>query len=61
MVTEKRLMRDCGLKPRKTGDLPKEKLEQILGRIYPLEIVNDLMEKLCCVEEGEEDVKSCDD
>lgn len=41
------MRRDVGLKPRTTGDLPPEKLEQILGRIYSEETVAELMEKLC--------------
>jgi hypothetical protein len=35
------------MKPRQTGDLPPEKLEQILGRIYPEDTVAELMKKLC--------------
>lgn len=41
------MRRDFSLKPRTTGDLPAEKLEQILSRIYPEETVAELMEKLC--------------
>ena len=41
------IKRDFNLKPRTTGCLPPEKLEQILGRIYPEETVADLMDKLC--------------
>lgn len=41
------MKRDVGLKPRKTGDLPPEKLAQILGTIYPGETVGELMDKLC--------------
>ena len=41
------MKRDFSLKPRTTGDLPPEKLEQILGRIYPEETVAELMDKLC--------------
>lgn len=57
MANEKRLMRDVGLKPRTTGDLPPEKLEQILGRIYPEETVEELMEKLCDRNGGADDGK----
>lgn len=45
------MKRDFSLKPRTTGDLPPEKLEQILGRIYPEETVKELMEKLCTTED----------
>ena len=55
MASEKRLKRDVGLKPRKTGDLPAEKLKHILGRIYPEETVAELMEHLCAMEGGNED------
>lgn len=49
MQTEKgeTMKRDFSLKPRTTGDLPPEKLEEILGRIYPEETVAELMGKLC--------------
>ena len=47
--------RDFSLKPRTTGDLPPEKLEQILGRIYPEETVEMLMKKLCDKDGGKED------
>ena len=57
MANEKRLMRDVGLKPRTTGDLPPDKLEQILGRIYPEETVEELMEKLCDRNGGADDGK----
>ena len=57
METKKRNRRDVGLKPRKTGDLPPEKLEQILGRIYPEDTVKELMDKLCDMDGGTEDGK----
>ena len=38
-------MRDFALKPRTTGDLPPEKLEEILSRIYPEETVAELMDR----------------
>ena len=60
MATEKRLKRDIGLKPRKTGDLPPERLAQILGGIYPEGTVTEIMEKLFYVNGGTED-ESCDD
>ena len=41
------MKRDLSLKPRTTGSLPPEKLEQILGQIYTEETVDDLMDKLC--------------
>jgi len=41
------MKRDFSLKSRTTGDLPPEKLEQILSRIYPEETVVELMDKLC--------------
>ena len=47
-------MRDVSLKPRKTGDLPREKLEEILGRIYPEEAVAELMENLFGKDKPEE-------
>lgn len=47
MENEKLIKRDFSLKPRTTGDLPPEKLEDILGRIYPEETVAELMNKLC--------------
>ena len=40
------MKRDFSLKPRTTGNLPPEKLEQILGQIYPEETVVELMDKL---------------
>ena len=46
--------RDFSLKPRQTGDLPPEKLEQILGRIYTEETVEELMKKLCTKEVKED-------
>ena len=55
MASEKRLKRDVGLKPRTTGDLPAEKLRNILGRIYPEETVAELMDRLCDKEGGNED------
>ena len=39
------MIRNCGLKPRETKELPPEKLQEILSRIYPKEIVDDLMNK----------------
>ena len=47
MANEKRLNRDIGLKPRSVGNLPPEKLAQILGSIYTEKTVAELMEKLC--------------
>lgn len=41
------MKRDVSLRPRTTGDLPPEKLEQILGKIYQAETVKELMERLC--------------
>ena len=35
-------MRDVGLKPRASGDLPAAKLREILGRIYPEEAAEEL-------------------
>ena len=40
------MKRDIGLKPRETGDLPPEKLRDILSRIYPEETVEELMDRL---------------
>lgn len=51
------MKRDFSLKPRTSGDLPPEKLELILGRIYPEETVKELMEKLCDKDGGAEDGK----
>ncbi len=48
------MKRDFSLQPRTTGDLPPEKLEQILGRIYPEETVGELMKKLCDKDGGED-------
>lgn len=39
------MKRDVGLKPRETGNLPPEKLREILGRIYPEEVADELMER----------------
>lgn len=57
VLTEKgkTMKRDFSLKPRTTGDLPPEKLEQILGRIYPEETVAELMDKLCHADEERKD------
>lgn len=55
MSAEKRLHRDVGLKPRTCGDLPPEKLEQILSKIYSEETVTELMSKLCDIDGGSED------
>ncbi len=37
------MKRDVGLKPREAANLPPEKLRDILSRIYPEEVVEDLM------------------
>jgi hypothetical protein len=58
MAAEKRFPRNVGLKPRKSGDLPPEKLKQILSSIYPEETADELMEKLCKTSEGETDGKA---
>ena len=55
------MKRDFSLKPRITGDLPPEKLEQILGRIYPAETVVELMKKLCDKDGGSKGNESCID
>lgn len=52
-------MRNVGLKPRKTGDLPPEKLAQVLGTIYPEETVVELMEKLCDMDGERKNDESC--
>ncbi len=39
------MKRDIGLKPRETGNLPPEKLRDILSRIYPEETVEELMDR----------------
>lgn len=49
------MKRDFSLKPRPSSDLPIEKLEQILRRIYPEETVEELMKKLCDKDGGAED------
>lgn len=49
------IKRDVGLKPREEGDLPPEKLASILGRIYPEEVVDELMEALCPAGERKSD------
>ena len=38
--------RDVGLKPREVGDLPSEKLLEILRGVYPEEIAQGLFQKL---------------
>lgn len=38
--------RDFSLKRREIAELPPEKLQEVLSRIYPEEIVKDLMKKL---------------
>lgn len=50
---------NVGLKPRKTGTLPPEKLAQVLGTIYPEETVVELLEKLC--DTDEEKIEKPDD
>ena len=47
-------MRDLTIKPRETGNRSPEELRRVLGRIYPEEIVDELMEKLG-MEEEEDD------
>ena len=39
------MRRNIELKPRKKGKLPPEKLRDILSRIYPEEIVEELMDR----------------
>lgn len=39
------MKRDIGLKPREEGNLPPEKLRDILSRIYPEETVEELMDR----------------
>lgn len=53
MSAEKHLARKAGPKKRKAGNLPPEKLKQILNSIYPEETANELMEKLSGTTEGE--------
>lgn len=55
------MKRDVGLKPRETGNLPPEKLAQILGGIYPEETVGELMEKLCDMDGERKTDESCND
>ena len=55
------IKRDISLKPRKTGSLPPEKLEQILNGIYPEETVGELMEKLCNTDGERNEDGSCND
>ena len=40
------MKRDVGLKPRETGNMPPEKLREILGGIYSDEVADELMERL---------------
>ena len=40
------MKRNFDLKRRESRDLPPEKLQEILSRIYPKETVNELMDKL---------------
>ncbi len=54
-------MRDVGLKPRKTGDLPPEKLAQVLSTIYPEETVMELMGKLFDKDGERKNDESCND
>ncbi len=53
-------MRDVKLKPRETGKRPPEELRKVLGRIYPEEIVDELMNKLG-LEDQEDNGEICDD
>lgn len=39
------MKRDIGLKPRETGNLPPEKLHDILSHIYPEETAEELMDR----------------
>lgn len=39
------MSRNIELKPRENGNLPPEKLRDILSRIYPEEIVEELMDR----------------
>ena len=40
------MKRNFDLKRRESRNLPPEKLQEILSRIYPKETVNELMDKL---------------
>lgn len=40
------MRRNIAAKPREAGDLPFEKLREVLGKIYPEDMADDLMEKL---------------
>lgn len=51
-------MRDCTMKPRETEKRPPEELRKVLGKIYPEEVVDELMKKLGM--EGNLD-EGCDD
>ena len=44
------MKRDFELKPRKSAELPPEKLGQILRKIFPEETVAELMENLSSAE-----------
>ena len=43
------------MKPRETEKRPPEELRRVLGRIYPEEIVDELMKKLGMEEEEEKE------
>lgn len=40
-----KLKRDFSPKPRKQNTLPFEKLEEILGKIYPPDVVGEILKK----------------
>lgn len=48
-------MREVTLKPRETEKRSPEELRRVLGRIYPEEMVDELMKKLGMEEEAEEE------
>lgn len=51
-------MRDCTMKPREIEKRSPEELRQVLAKVYPEDIVDDLMKKLGM--EGNLD-EGCDD
>lgn len=46
------MISDIELKPRESGNLPPEKLAEVMGQIWPEETVKELMNKLGFVEDN---------
>ena len=54
-------MREIGLHPRGTDKRTPEDLRRVLGKIYPEEMVDELMRTLGMTGDWEECDESCDD